>query len=201
MKTYKGHLVDFNIPSNTTIDIDDIKFALSNIRRYNGHLDWPLLKHLVLCVCLAQYNDYTDEEVAYCAAHDIHEIYVGDMVSTLKPFVPEFVRLEKNFEYHVHDFFNLDNWCLSENKCKTKWIDLRALCLEMTLFPDNRFFALRIDLFPNLSFDEEEIQILHSIKRLSNEDAWEILSHALLLNRTDLKERYKIGQQENRTTF
>jgi hypothetical protein len=177
--THSGEWIFFLHPDRTEIHLQDLYYASSNIRRWNGHLDFSLLKHLTLCVLLAKENDYSLEEVAHCAAHDLHEIYVGDVVTGLKKYIPQFIKIEKEWEYYLHDYFNLPNWDQSEFKTKTKIIDSRSLCLESTLFKDNRVLDLMQELFPNDPLTKREIELLKYVISLENETAWNIVFNAL----------------------
>lgn len=52
--TQAGHKIWYEWPERTPIDINDLKFAATNLCRYNGHLRWMLVRHLALCVELAK---------------------------------------------------------------------------------------------------------------------------------------------------
>ena len=144
MVTACGHSVNFGNPSLTVVDPEDIRIHTRNICRYNGAIYWPLIKHLALCVKLAvnkmpahmrHYDTSQDASIrllqaGYCGTHDFHEIYCTDVVSGLKPYLPEYEKIEDTWEDYVHDQlgFPLED----RNDKFVLWVDRRALVLEMT---------------------------------------------------------------------
>lgn len=143
MITARGHFVDFRFPNLTEIDLEDLRIHSTNICRYNGALEWRLVQHSALCAGLLNvYRDYTFPDnirltsreriiqKAYAGIHDLHEIYVGDMVNGLKKYVPEYCDIEYQWENRVHDSFRLP-MIFKEPKV-IKFIDHRALVIEMT---------------------------------------------------------------------
>lgn len=84
--TISGRIVDLAAPTADMIDIDDIAHALSNICRYNGHVEYHYSVAQHSCVV----HDLLAESAgsyALCLAgllHDAHEAYTGDIVTPLK---------------------------------------------------------------------------------------------------------------------
>lgn len=134
MITSQGHPVWFLEPEKTPVDVRDLKTHTRNMCRYSGALEWHLVKHLALCVKLAEDRYGRSSKMpriaAYCAAHDLHEIYVTDVVSGLKKYLPEFRKIESSWEEYVHEEIGLP-WDHRPSR-EVKFIDERALVLEMT---------------------------------------------------------------------
>lgn len=128
--TFTGQPVKFLTPRNTEIIWDDIGFALGNECRFNGHVPWTVLQHTGLVIKLAQSSGYTKEEIAYTAAHDLHEAYVSDMVGPMKEVLTEWKRIEERWEKHVHTSLGLEWPVPAEIKEKVKHCDNRALVIE-----------------------------------------------------------------------
>lgn len=191
--THIGYSLWYLKPERTPIDLEDIRYALGNICRYNGHLEWNLLRHLALCTLLAQHNTYNRflalveqdgaenafektsehlELVAQCACHDIHEIYVGDITSGLKKHLPDFQRIELLWETYVLKTLGLD---LPTGKVKAfvKEIDLKALALEMTILnhPGAKYVYVPVD--------EEEMRIFDLVQNTSPSACWLIIIEAI----------------------
>jgi len=128
--TFTGRNVRFLTPGKTEIVWDDIIFALGNECRFNGHVPWTVLQHMGLVIKLARAEGYTKEELAYVAAHDLHEAYVSDMVGPLKELLPEFRRIEERWMEHVHTALGLE-WPVPPHiEDVVKEADSRALVIE-----------------------------------------------------------------------
>jgi len=100
MVTRAGHPVYFDSPHLTPVVEDDLK-ALARVCRYGGHYEWSVLQHLALCATLAKLEGLHPVVIAHCAAHDLHEAYVGDLVGGLKRHVRGWKSLEAAWEEHV----------------------------------------------------------------------------------------------------
>lgn len=147
MVTWSGHGVWYDRPELTPIDWNDIDKALPNICRYNGHLDVKLSTHLHLCGAIAEQFFEQPKLAAYAAAHDIHEIYMTDVVNGMKKHLPNYSPIEHQWEQHVHRQLGLP-W--DERPALVKEIDMVALCIEMDQLkhPAAKYVAkqCRIDL-------------------------------------------------------
>lgn len=136
MGTFSGQEVWYLEPHRTEIIESDLYEHLQNQGRYAGAIKVSILFHSALCVELAQRENHTPEVVAYCAAHDLHEAYVGDIPSPLKQVLPEFgERIERPWEEHVHRSLGMLYPPPAERMVpeKVKHIDLRALVVESTM--------------------------------------------------------------------
>lgn len=137
--TASGQPIVFLDPSQTAVLSSDLYIALSRVCRYGGHVPFSVLQHLALCVKLAERwcadNAALDEALPYIAAHDLHEAYVGDLVNGLKQVLPEFrARIEEPWKGHVHLQLGL-LWPPPDSvRALVRWVDLRALAVEMTEF-------------------------------------------------------------------
>jgi 5'-deoxynucleotidase YfbR-like HD superfamily hydrolase len=188
--TGRGFKIWFLRPELTPIDLEDIKYAANNICRYNGHCTWSLLQHLTLCTLLAQYhlsNDYArfpnkdsvpesvEYLVAQCACHDMHEIYVGDVITGLKKYLTEFKQIELLWETYVLSTFGLD-LPMGATKWFVKYIDNRALTLEMT--GARHLSAGRVtELFGQP--EEAETEIYEFVRELDPHACWFIITKAI----------------------
>lgn len=212
--TGRGYRIWFAKPYLTPIDLQDIKYAATNICRYNGHVHWSLLQHLTLCTLLAQYNlsrgyvmypvgtgpqgdslitvtmsEPSEYLVAQCACHDMHETYVGDVISGLKKYLSEFKAIELDWETYVLSTFGLD-LPTGNTKWFVKFIDNRALTLEMK--GAHHLSADRVqEAFGTPEQTEEEIYTY--VRDLDPNTCWFIIKSAI--------DTYKEGEQygENRT--
>lgn len=210
--TQAGHPIWYQYPERTPIDTADLKFASANICRYNGHLRWMLIRHLALCVKLAEYIldkehftlgnlaefNYLRTITTYlkrtavdiiftkiwlkaaCGGHDLHEVYVMDVPSGLKQYLPDYRQYEDNWEHYVLTTFKIN---YKENllaKSFVKSIDMLALCLEMKYFdwPD----TARVTEDMKVKYTSEEVSIIDSIAKMSLDDCWIIVEEALNKN-------------------
>jgi len=134
--TATGRMVWHEAPELTPVDLRDVFTHLNREYRYNGALNWTVLQHTALCVKLVaevereQFDGVIFEEARqYVAAHDLHEAYVGDVVTGLKR--PEFRAIEEAWEAHVHRSLGL-TWPLSPALAEiVRLVDRWALAAEM----------------------------------------------------------------------
>lgn len=102
-----AHLNFDDASTYTTIHLwTDIPHYLPRITRYNGGVPWVLLNHLCLCPMMAEESGDPLVETLL-AAHDIHEMIVGDMVSGLKRHCSGYPEIEDIWARHVHQLLNL----------------------------------------------------------------------------------------------
>ena len=132
MITAMGHEVRFLHPEQTPVDWRDLQTATCNICRYNGHIRWELVRHLYLCLKLAETAHPNDKYLqALVSAHDLHEAYVTDVVSGLKQHLPRYGAIEESWMAYVHNSIGLPYKDISVPAARTiKVIDLRALTCE-----------------------------------------------------------------------
>jgi len=134
MMTCTGAEVVYLDPSHTRIRGRDLLVHLSNSCRYSGAIKVPILLHLALCTRLGLLLGCTPQTLAYVAAHDLHEAYVGDLPTGLKRVLPGWEKIEDAWEQYVHEQLGLA-WPPPHNvKLFVKAIDLVALLVEMRHF-------------------------------------------------------------------
>lgn len=131
MHTRSGAGVWFDQPHRTPVLETDLRHALANVVRYNGHFPITVLQHLSLCTNIARRSGMGVRLVGLCAAHDLHEAYIGDLCGTMKRLVPSWETIEGSWERHVHMALGLT----PPSDVEAVWVkdvDLRALVIEMT---------------------------------------------------------------------
>lgn len=137
--TRSGQEIWFEEPERTEILDEDLYRATRGTLRYAGHLEVSLLLHLAVCARIAEVTISPDDPlrsnlVAYCAAHDLHEAYVGDVISGLKQLIPDYREIEDAWEAHVHRSLGFE-WPPPPDIARwTKWVDRRALVAEQHHF-------------------------------------------------------------------
>lgn len=96
-----GQAVHLDVPDRTEILEQDVISGLGTYR-YAGHIKVTIHAHLALCARLARLRpDCTPMRAALCAAHDIHEAYVGDLVYLWKR-VLDVERVERPWMARIH---------------------------------------------------------------------------------------------------
>lgn len=102
--TRRGHYFDFENPEGSTIDIEDIAHALSQICRFTGHTArfYSVAEHSVHCASLVP-----REHRLAALLHDAAEAYLGDVSRPLKSILPQYKALEARVEAAVLGRFGL----------------------------------------------------------------------------------------------
>lgn len=164
----------------TPIRTLDLFTHASRICRFGGALPWTLLQHSALCVALGYRKRLPDPVVAAVAAHDLHEVYVGDVVAALKQVLPEYkARVETPWEAHVHRALRI-SWPLEvADKAAVKAIDIRALAVEMVVLGHPRAARIaqeRSDY--GIPIDAFERWLATTIQNLPPAAAWEVVASA-----------------------
>lgn len=131
MHTHTGQPVWFTQPHRTPVVVEDLRAHSIRICRYGGARSWELVRHLALCIALAEMTGASRTQLAAVALHDLHEAYVGDVVSPLKQVLPGFCALEAEWEAHVHAAFGVPYPLPDDLAAFVKTIDLRALAVEL----------------------------------------------------------------------
>lgn len=108
-------------PKLEEIHISDIAFALSNICRFGGHVQfYSVAEH-----CCHVADACPTHLKLLGLLHDATEAYLGDMVRPLKHQMPEYREVEDSLWAKISERFNLPPF-MSE----IKYIDNRALLAE-----------------------------------------------------------------------
>lgn len=174
-------------PQATPFELWEFKHPCSNIRRYNGGLDWTLIHHLALGVRLCAVRFGTDHLAkliaGYYASHDLHETIVGDMVSGMKKHVPEYNRLENMWEVYVHDQIGLP-LDRSISPRAVRELDLMALVMEMTCLkhPAAHIAVEQTGIEPTAEWTE----IFWEVQRLNSDECWDLIVDAINTAREEL---------------
>jgi len=177
MITARGHIVDYSQPELTKIDPQDLRVHASNMCRYNGAIKWELIRHWVLTPLLlftlpdAQTLCWSDLiiQAGYAASHDFQEVYVTDVVSGLKNYLPAYNIIEASFEAHVHEQMGLP--LKYRNNELVRKADLRALVVEMTALQHPA--AARVSIQFGGYSTKEELESFRKVQALSLEECWE----------------------------
>jgi hypothetical protein len=87
VQSYRGNAVSLVSPDPREIEIEDIAYGLSHIRRFSGATKWPwsVAQHSLLVCQIAKEASPTDH-VAHLWAllHDAHEYATGDITSPMQ---------------------------------------------------------------------------------------------------------------------
>lgn len=104
IETRKGNRVSVQNPQPDQFDIEDIAYALSNTCRFNGHCS-GFLSVAEHCVLVSERLPRALQLAGLL--HDATEAYLGDIPSPIKQFLPDYKKLEQQFETVIEDKFNL----------------------------------------------------------------------------------------------
>ncbi len=164
MTSWSNQKIYFDKPWLYTVtQLDIVRYGIGQ-RRYNGGIDWSIMQHHALCLELARvfFNESPDLKIieGYVAVHDEHEGVVGDMTSGLKKFCPGFKEIEVLWERHFHNSQGL--WYKYRPLKEVKWIDMRALELEMHYLEHPRLNHKNTTL-EKVPISQTEIEIMDSL--------------------------------------
>lgn len=122
--TATGAYFDFTAPDPTTITIESIAHALSQICRFGGHTRefYSVAQHCVLASYIVPVED-----ALWALLHDAAEAYIGDVVRPLKQLLPDYRSIEAGVERAVISRFGLDP---EEKPRSVKTADLILLATE-----------------------------------------------------------------------
>lgn len=106
--TYTGRLVNLFDFKVSDVDEKDIACALSNLCRFNGHVDYfySVGQHSVLC---AEQFDIQDPKRKRAILHDASEAYLGDVVRPLKHsgHYEFYLQLEDHIQRCIYERFGI----------------------------------------------------------------------------------------------
>ena len=107
--TYTGKMIDMTSPSPDAIDIRDIAHALSQICRASGHFKhfYSVAQHSINCLKEAIARNYSEKVCLACLLHDSQEAYLCDIPTPLKYHLPDYKKIENNFEEKVWEKFGI----------------------------------------------------------------------------------------------
>lgn len=167
-------------PQRTELELADFQTPITNICRYNGGVQWPLVRHLALGVLLCRQNPNDSKMnrnvAAYYAMHDLHEAIVGDIVSGMKKHLPSFQHIENLWETHVHNQLNMPLHG-SLNPAAVHTLDLLALAVEMTclMHPAVEIVQEDTGLIPTA----EELECFFAVQNMSSITCFAIIVDAI----------------------
>jgi hypothetical protein len=175
---WSGEQVWFDQPHRTRIDWVDLDRYLVNLNRYNGGIPWNLARHhlLVAEMAVLYFPDCPptakSKLLAKLLVHDIHEVYVGDMVNGLKRFCPDYQRIELLWEHYLWDSIYPGR----AGEFDTPWnevaklIDRRAVLIETWLLAPKIYQYLIDNGTDPITLAEQEL-----VRNISNTPDAEVL--------------------------
>jgi len=107
MTTFTGKWINPFYMTPDDLEIRDIAHHLSNICRYNGATNkfYSVAEHsLLIARQLSHYNQPANY-VMTGLMHDACEAYLGDIITPIKGFIPDFKHLENQLQAMIYD------WC------------------------------------------------------------------------------------------
>lgn len=127
-----GNFIDLMDPDPDLIEIRDIAHGLAHLCRFTGHVRrfMSVAEHSVN-VSL----EFEDPLVALCALmHDGSEAYLGDVSTPLKSLIPDYWKLEHDFQMIINQKF-----CGAANFPEVKKADLEWYYIESSFLTRNAF--------------------------------------------------------------
>jgi len=121
--TYSGKKINFRDIKVEDINLIDIAKGLSNECRFGGQCDkfYSVAQHSILVSYLV-----SKELALEALLHDAAEAYIKDFPSPLKKIMPDYVKLEKQFEKVIKEKFGLPQ----QKSAEIKGADLIMLATE-----------------------------------------------------------------------
>lgn len=103
IRTIKGHMIDFLSPSEESIDIEDIAWALAREGRWGNHslLPYSVAEHSIQMSYLSEYP-------REALLHDATEAYMRDIPSPLKVLIPRYSEIEDRLQGIIFRKFGLE---------------------------------------------------------------------------------------------
>lgn len=183
--TIAGNEISFWKPQETTISIDDLRTHTMNICRYNGAVNWRLVQHLALCGKWVSANNIPNLNKAqliiqtgYAVLHDMHEVYLGDVVTGLKKYLNSYQDLETLWEIYVHDQLELP---IEYRKHEfIRYADKRALIIESCMLNHPLYDLLKRQDINNTMLTAES-ELWSEINELTLEECWDYCYETLTL--------------------
>ncbi len=107
--TYTNKKFHFLEPTTDEICIMDIAHSLSNQCRFNGHTEvfYSVAEHCCIISDLVEAADRDRQEVLSGLLHDASEAYLCDIPSPLKPYLTNYMEMERRLEYIIQKKYNI----------------------------------------------------------------------------------------------
>lgn len=109
MLTIKNNTIDYKNIFENDYDIMDIATGLSNECRFNGHVPkfYSVAEHSVHLSKIIFMMTKCPKEAFHALLHDASEAYLKDIPFMLKEFLPDYMRIEKEFQKAIGFAFNI----------------------------------------------------------------------------------------------
>jgi len=138
LQTKGGNAFDPKVRKISSIDIQDIAHALSNLCRYNGHCRkfYSVAEHSVLVSKIIAQTWPDDRDAIFAGLmHDATEAYVGDVTTPLKILISKFMEIEDSVAVDIAKKFKIKWNKRTVERVKTA--DMTALSTEARLLFEN----------------------------------------------------------------
>lgn len=131
-----GTRIDIGNMSEKDINLRDISHHLGKICRYGGSLPidvhYSVAQHSILLAKYACDEGYPLEVQRALLLHDATEAYLGDIVSGLKKYLPDYTRIESELDAIIKRKYNITE--STYTKQIVKEFDSRIIMDEMYAF-------------------------------------------------------------------
>ena len=137
--TISGKRVHIMNPLREEITIEDIAYALSHVARYNGHtkMRYTVGQHVIMVCKELKARGYSPMTQLFGLLHDASEAYIVDMPTPIKVMLPDYLKLEKNFQDRMYEYL-VGRVPTDEEFSAFDQVDRDALYTEaMVLVPSN----------------------------------------------------------------
>lgn len=131
IQTFTGRKFSFNDPQPEDICIEDIAHALSLCCRFTGHTiyHYSVSTHSRHVSDMLEWDnpDKRNRKLSlWGLMHDASEAYLTDVPRPIKPFLPQYLEMEKRIQGAICDRFGLPR----EEPPRVKWADVQMLINE-----------------------------------------------------------------------
>lgn len=177
LKTISGKEISLPFDENNVFDIEDIAHALSNICRFNGHINqfYSVAHHSLLCWALSS-TGLTREQKRHIFLHDAHEAYICDIPTPLKMLLPDYRGLEVTLAYDVAKAFHFNKSYMRDSDL-VKSIDRRAYLAEAAVlgrrepaWSDDEHILKEMLSWPNFDAKKEFLNVYSDLAYYEREE-------------------------------
>lgn len=131
VETFSGEWVDTRLPRPSTIRLEDIAHALSQVCRFGGHCAefYSVAEHSVFVSRRLERQGYGRRMQMAGLLHDAAEAYLGDVPRPLKPLLGEaYEQLSEQMDYAIGQALDIDDMLFHDPAVKSA--DNWALLVE-----------------------------------------------------------------------